>query len=378
MLTIVLILAGASAAAVLVSFIMSRAANRPALWNMGLGGVLAPAVLVCAVAIAYGITRSMLPPSPSAGAMRDEAGSLAVKVLILNFDPRLAGSASAPLHRVLHWNDPRDLAAQYAAGVGKASGGFIRFEIVEWRDLDAFPRKVDGFVYTADRYLTNDKNGSGWHSPDTADYRAIFREHGVVALVDGGKIDEVWLFGGPYFGYSEAAMAGPGAFDINGDVLADVPSTRPFAVMGFNYERGVAEMLENLCHRVEATMSREFGGWRIDELNHDWARFAATDAQSGTAAVGTCHWPPNAESEYDFDNPRTVSSTADDWLSYPRLSGRRTGVNRERWGGPDYARNYQFWWLRHLPRAAGVTPDGRHANWWKYVFGFQNEGRLRQ
>jgi hypothetical protein len=145
--------------------------------------------------------------------------------------------------------------------------------------------------------------------------------------------------------------------------------------MGFNYERGVAEMLDNLCHRVEATMSREYEGWRVEELNHTWARFAAGQTQSGIAAVGTCHWPPNAEAEYDFDDPRTVVSTADDWLAYPRLSGRQSPVNRDKWGGPDYARNYLFWWLRHLPRASGVAPDGREANWWKYVFDFQSLGR---
>ena len=375
MVTVILILAGAAAVAVVASVIMSRAANRPAVWNMGLGGTLAPVVLVGAVAIAYGITRVMLPAPSSAGGSRDRQETIVVKVLVLNFDPRIAASGGAPLHRALGWNDPRYLASQYAADVGKASGGFIRYEIVEWRDVDAFPRKVDGFVYTTDRYLASHRRRAGWHDPDRADAGATLREHAVVPQIDSGTIDELWLFGGPYFGYSESAMAGPGAFDINGEVLEDVPAKRPFAIMGFNYERGVAEMLESLCHRVEATMSREYGGWRIDELNHPWARFAANEAQSGTAAVGTCHWPPNAQGEYDFDNSRTVSSTADDWLAYPRLTGRRTPVNRDKWGGPDYARNYLFWWLRHLPRAPGVAPDGRQANWWKYVFDFQNPGR---
>ena len=374
-MTVILILVAAAGAALLASVIMSRAANRPALWNMGLGGALAVAVLVCAALIAYAITRSMLPAGPPDRATSDRKESLTVKVLVLNFDPRIARTGGATLHSALRWNDPRDLANQYAADVGKASGGFITFEIVEWRDVDAFPRKIDGFVYTAEQYLTAHGKRSGWHQPDAADYVAFFREFGVVSLIDAGTIDELWVFGGPYFGYSEAAMAGRGAFDINGPVLADVPSKRPFAIMGFNYERGVAEMLENLCHRLEATMTRQYGGWRIDELGHDWARFAANEAQSGTAAVGTCHWPPNAEAEYDFRNPRIVPSTADDWLSYPRLTGRLTPVNRDKWGGPDYARNYLFWWLRHLPRAPGVAPDGRHANWWKYVFDFGRQPR---
>jgi hypothetical protein len=55
-------------------------------------------------------------------------------------------------------------------------------------------------------------------------------------------------------------------------------------------------------------------------------------------------------------------------------------VNREAWGGPDYARNYFRWWFGHLPRAAGVNADGRLNSWWKYVFDFDRydeRGRVR-
>ena len=49
-MTVILILAAAAGAAFLASVIMSRAANRPAIWNMGLGGALAVVVLVCGCA----------------------------------------------------------------------------------------------------------------------------------------------------------------------------------------------------------------------------------------------------------------------------------------------------------------------------------------
>ena len=150
--------------------------------------------------------------------------------------------------------------------------------------------------------------------------------------------------------------------------------------MGFNYERGVAEMLENLCHRVEATMSRTYAGWQANRLDHDWARFAANQAQSGTAAVGTCHWPPNAEREYDFDNPRVVSSSAPYWRDYPSGANAPERVSRQTWGGPDYARRYFNWWFAHVPRAAGQSADGRQQNWWRYVFEFDrydSTGRVR-
>jgi hypothetical protein len=199
----------------------------------------------------------------------------------------------------------------------------------------------------------------------------VIAQYGLAEAVSAGKCDEIWLFGAPYFGYWEAAMAGPGAFFINGGVYEKVQAKRPFAIMGFNYERGVAEMLHDLSHRTEATMSKVYGGWKADDLSTMWAKFAANEKQSGTAAVGSCHWPPNAEKDYDYANPRTVLSTADDWLNYPLLSGAKRPVNCETWGGPDYHRNYMRWWFSHLPRKAGLGPDGKLANWWLYVFQFE-------
>lgn len=299
-------------------------------------------------------------------------GTLDVKVLVLNFDP-LVPAEKKRLHEVCGWFDPRKLAEGYAADVRKASDGLIRYEIVEWKDLDVFPVKKDGFRYTVESYLSCRNGDTEWHKADLADYPRMADTYDAVRLIDAGKIDEVWLFGGPYFGFHESSMLGPKAFYINGGVYDRVDSNRRFAVMGFNYERGVAEMLHNLCHRTEASMSRVYGGWKAEELTSNWARFAANLKQSGRAAVGSCHYPPNAESDYDYDNKRIVASTADDWLSYPRLTGRTTMVSCETWGGPDYHRNYMKWWFRHLPRADGKNADGRLNNWWRYVFDFNSD-----
>jgi hypothetical protein len=295
-----------------------------------------------------------------------------VRVLVLNFDPVIPQEGNKRLHEVGKWNDPRWLAQQYADEVRKASGDLVRYQIVEWRDLDEFPVKVDGFVYTKEQYLQCLRDWKGWHEPDGMDYEKVLQKHGVDKLIDAGKVDEVWLFGAPYMGFWESAMAGPGAFFINGGVYDKFPTKRPFAIMGFNYERGVAEMLHNLCHRTEATMTRIYGGWQADKLEHNWARFAANAHQSnGVAAVGSCHYPPNGEKDYDYANPRTVVSSAPDWLNYPNFTGKTMEVNRETWGGPDYHLNYMRWWFRHLPRNPGVNrEDGRLNNWWRYVFEF--------
>lgn len=296
---------------------------------------------------------------------------ITVKVMVLSFDPLIPTEGNKPLHEVCGWNAPRKLADGYISDIKTASHGLVNYKIAIWKEINDFHTKIDGFKYTPESYMACRKAKGGWHQPDTADYPKTFAYFGVLPLIDSGKVDEVWFMGAPYFGYNESAMAGPGSFYINGDTYPDVPSKRAFAIMGFNYERGVAEMNHDLCHRTESTMGRVYGGWKVEELTTNWARFAANAAQSnGVAALGTCHWPPNAEGGYDYANPRTVQSDADDWLNYPNLTGAKKPVNKETWGGPDYHRNYMKWWFTHLPHVSGVNTDGRLNNWWEYIFNF--------
>ena len=302
---------------------------------------------------------------------------ITVKVVVLNFNPIVADQKKR-LHEVCGWADPKKLADGYLADVKKASRGFIQYEIVEWRDIDGFPIKTDGFRYTTESYLDCHEKKSKWHEPDLSDYPKMIEEHGIAKLIDDGTADELWIFGGPYFGFHESSMAGPEAYYINGGTYDKVPSKRRFAIMGFSYERGVAEMLHNLCHRTESTMTHTYGGWKVEELTSNWARFAANLHQSGTAAVGTCHYPPNGQSGYDYANPREVFSTAGDWLNYPNLTGAQTKVSCETWGGPDHHRNYMNWWFKRLPHVSGTNAeDNKLNNWWKYVFAINQPEHLK-
>jgi hypothetical protein len=298
---------------------------------------------------------------------------IVVDVLVVNFDPDNKLTAETKkLHEFYYWNDPRTLAEEYTADIFEASGGLLKYNIVDWRDVNQYPAKADGFVYDDLSYHTcfTSADHSQCHSPDDLDYDKVIADHDIIQGIDNDVYDEVWIFGGPYFGYWESSMAGPGAFYINGGVFPHVRSKRAFAIMGFNYERGVAEMIHNLCHRTEATMSKVYGGWAAEKLTTSWAKFAANKTQSGEAAVGSCHYPPNAKEDYDYANQQFVDSSADDWFNYPLLSGEKKSINAEAWGGPDYQRNYLRWWFHHLPRKEGVGPDGKLNNWWRYLFEF--------
>lgn len=311
----------------------------------------------------------------SVNAQEKEYGTepLTIKVMVINFDPFMPQFDNKRLHEALEWNDPKQLSGGYIKDVKESSGGYINYKIVEWLDEDVFPVKEDGYVYTPETFMECWNSRETCHKPDGSDYAKIIADYNVVEKIDNGEIDELWIFGAPYMGFWESAMAGPGAFYINGGVYDKIESSKPFVIMGFSYERGVAEMLHNLCHRTESTMERFYSGWEVDKLTTNWAKFAANYEQSnGVAAVGTCHWPPNAEKDYDYKNERIVQSSADDWLDYPELNGETKPVNRETWGGPDYQRNYLIWWYSHIPKAPGINEDGRLNNWWEYIFNFNN------
>lgn len=312
-----------------------------------------------------------------------------VRVLVVELNPMIPGASRTvpdpaapplPLNEAAGWRNPLELAAGFLEDVTVASSGAVQYEIVRWEIVREFPVKKDGFVFTPESYMASrrDPKAHPWHQPDGVDYARLVERLDLVRRVESGEFDEVWTFGAPYFGFWESTMIGRGAFDVNGEPHPEIASRRPFVIMGFSYERGVAEMLEDLCHRTEATLTHFYGGWEADKLTTTWARFAANEKQSGTAAVGTCHYPPNGERDYDWANPRFVTSTADDWLHFPNPTGRSRRFNCEEWSGPyrktnghpDYHRNYLRWWFTHLPKAPGKGSDGRLNNWWQYVFGF--------
>lgn len=295
---------------------------------------------------------------------------LFVKVLVICHDPRVPSEGDKRLSEVFRWNNPRELAELCRTEIQKYSHGRVRLEFVEWIDVDAVPARTDGKTYSMKQYVKNRRTGSGWHETDgQMDYYQVMTKFDVAEKINAGGVDEVWCLGDHFFGIWEASMMGPDAFFINGGVYPTIKTDIPFAVMGGNYERDVDCMLENLLHRTENHMTRAYGGWDIGNPRTNWDRFTANIEQSPlTPAVGTCHFSPNSESDYDWHNTRIVQSTADDWLNYPNLTGKSKPINCEAWRDT----GWHQWWLMHLPKASGVNPDGRQNNWWKYIYDHNN------
>lgn len=306
-----------------------------------------------------------LQPAAAPDHKTDPALVAVVRTLIIVYEPAM-DAAGTRLSRYLGWNRVEDLVQGYIADVLEVSGGLARHEIVQRIDVDEFPAKVDGYRYDPRGYLDVIRGRRPPYMPQEADYYRIIERFNLLQRVASDEIDEVWIFNFPHAGFYESIMAGPGAFWCNAPPLTNTrASGRRFVIMGFSYERGVGEMLENLGHRVESIMHRTFGRLRGDD--NLWERFCRYDKVSpGKAALGNVHFAPNSVRDYDWGNPSTVISECDDWLyNFPGFKGTRRKVNARDWGNGDIRKHHK-WWLKHLPKTTGQM-NGISNNWWQYI-----------
>ncbi len=288
------------------------------------------------------------------------------RVLLIIHNPSIKWENGRKLTQILHWNDPDLLVQQFLTDVTQVSHGYANFEIAERIEVDGFPVKGDGFVYDAESYLFRWRSRTGFHQPDRVDYYRLLQEFSVIPKINLGRIDEVWLFAFPYAGYYESVMGGPGAFWCNAPPLDERIGRcqRRFIIMGFNFERGVGEMLENLGHRAESLLSQAYRGKQGDA--NLWKRFTRYDkTHPGQAECGTVHFAPNSVRDYDWGNPRWVTSFCDDWYNFPQFKKLSRKVNCGEWGNGDI-RHHHLWWFHHMPHTTGKT-NGIANNWWQYI-----------
>jgi hypothetical protein len=292
---------------------------------------------------------------------------LALRALVVVFDPIVdtaRGTHLLQTPEAVQWNSVDALLAGYTADIETCSGGLVKYQVVDRLTRDYFPVKQDGFTYDGPGYLQTYRSGK-YHSPDLANYDPLLADLQLLQRVAKGDFDEVWFFGGPGFGFYESRMAGPGAFWCNAPQCDNTAASgRRFVIMGFSYERGVGEMLEDLGHRAESVLDYR---WRsVPDAQNLWKKYARYDlVASGQAEVGMLHFAPNSVRPYDWGNPNPVPSAADNWLNFPDLGGAPKPMSGSAWGNGDIRLHHQ-WWLRHLPKVPGRI-SGVANNWWRYV-----------
>ena len=286
-----------------------------------------------------------------------------VRVKVLVFNPKLQDGRT--LIETLHFNDPEQLCQGLIADLKQVSSGILNFEIVERQNINELPKKIDGFVYSPQSYVDTYRTQLGFHEPDTADYNVLLQSQNLSQGIQSGAFDEVWMFAPPFSGFYESVMGGAGAFYCNAAPLAGTEGIpRRFFIMGFNYERGVGEMLESMGHRAEFTLLQVYRR-RIGNANL-WQRFTQIDMTNpGNAEVGSVHFAPNSLKDYEWNSMRTVPSRCYNWYNFPDLDGDPRLVDCTEWGGGDI-RLHHLWWLKHFPHKTGQV-DGISANWWRYI-----------
>ncbi|MFT3893152.1 MAG: hypothetical protein QM730_16100 [Anaerolineales bacterium] len=291
---------------------------------------------------------------------------ITLKTLLIVYDPTVDARTGKKLSQFMNWNRVDDLVKGYISDVQQVSGGLVRYEITERIDVNAFPAKVDGYVYEAGTFLNVVRGASRPYMPQEADYYAIIKQFNILQRVASEEIDEVWIFNFPHAGFYESIMGGPGAFWCNAPPLTGTEaSKRRFVIMGFSYERGVGEMLENLGHRAESIMEKTYEG--LPGEANLWRRFTRYDkTHPGRAALGNVHFAPNSVRDYDWGNTSIVLSECDDWRdNFPNFKGVTRRVTSANWGYGDI-REHHKWWMSHFPKIAGST-NGISHNWWQYI-----------
>jgi hypothetical protein len=136
-------------------------------------------------------------------------GQSPLRVLAITFDPAIRQAGGKRLSEVLGWHVPEQLMVDYSDDLRAASGGVANFQVIQHLLLDEWPRKADGFRYDDESFLKALRAGHGFHVPDAIDYQALLQQFAILEKIDGGDVDEVWVFGPPYAGLWESTMAGP-------------------------------------------------------------------------------------------------------------------------------------------------------------------------
>jgi len=314
------------------------------------------------------------------------APTLNVKVALVLQDPIIDQPNKRRIHQVRNWAHPLTLVNQILEEFGQASDGVVNFQIVETHNDEAVFTKLDNKFMTIDtlayyygsiaNLYGRDKEGTLQNLAEKQhrvrfDYNAMIDYYDFDTKRNNDEIHEVWVYAHPFAGMAESQLVGPNGFWYNSYPIEHPGLVKQIAIMGWNYERGVAEAIHSFGHRAESAIVHAYSDrWDVFAQNPTpWEIFTRIDKHfPGRAHIGNIHFPPNGMSDYDYSNRRYVKTYADNWKRYPILLDQTRMINCEEWGNTQLG--YLKWWLNHLPRFTGVS-EGILNNWWHYVIDYE-------
>jgi hypothetical protein len=244
-----------------------------------------------------------------------------------------------------------------------------------YRDSNAVPSlkyRIAGSLEFLQPLPTWPKPG---HRVPMTDYRQIMNQVNIQDWVENRGVKEVWIWGyhGGKVDLWESNLASRFGDVSNSDRDAkDLPVLkRTYTVYHYNYQRGTSEAVEDHLHQIEAILNHVDGRDRTPADQWPqllfWGHFVGSDKTMKIVrpGCGWAHYPPNAERDYDWANPRYVETDMDDWK--PDGSGPKTRLNSERWGGNSL--KWFVYWMQHLPGPNnGLNFQGKPLrNWWVFI-----------
>lgn len=294
------------------------------------------------------------------------------RLKVLVFDPLIPNGSGGGEHltKLRGWHNPAELAERYRRAIETVTNGRVRYDLVAIPPIEEFPVKADGFQYSPETYLECLANPHECHDPDLVNYSLIDVTQQICEQdANGNDLDEVWLFGGPHFGFAPLQWLVPYDDEDLGLKLGS-NCFRRINVFGFSYEGDLGEMLKATQMQLETFLERVYSMLDPPLLDSASRRFTATYAPlDDTAAVGCgrADQAPNATQSGDFQSTHSVASFCDSFYDYPNadISPTVPGLTCEAWGCTEIG--FRLYWLRHLPSAKGIGPDGLLADWWRYL-----------
>jgi hypothetical protein len=233
------------------------------------------------------------------------------RVLVLNFRP-----AATPKE----WRDTKSLVEEYVEAMIQASQKLLAYRVVTMLDIPKYPMLMGGRQYndiTWPQVLTDDKKALRDEKGNyaLADYMRIITDYQILQGIEKNVIDEVWMFGGPYFGFYESRMVGKGAFWCNAPAI-ELPGRR-FVMMGFNYQRGSQEMIHSFGHRAESILSQKFNAFEFQNklYNQQATPQPKNDYEQWLLQHGTVHYTPGG-ANYSQNEFSWVSAIKPEWWPY--------------------------------------------------------------
>ncbi len=313
-----------------------------------------------------------------------------LKVALIIQNPIVDSIANKRIHQVWGWENPYNYVNQIIEEFHTISDGVINYQIVETHNDEGIFTRLGDSLMTIDTliyFYTTSGKLFGRDTPGTLqyyaenlrtvqfDYNYMVDYYDLDSKRNDGEIDEVWVYAHPFAGMYESQLMGPGAFWWNSPPLNHDGLEKLLSVMGWNYERGVAEALHSYGHRMESAIKYVYGRWDCNNENpNSWELFTRFDKEvPGGAHIGNIHFPPNGQNDYDYGNTKYVTTYADNWKRYPLLLDQVREVNRIEWSqdvGTNYQLGYMRWWFNHIPKYTGIH-KGVLNNWWHYAVDYE-------